>query len=59
MSQNTSVSNSGCVQLAAGRRMKSFQRSGIRDPTVVAAVKRLAKDPPHPQPPLQPPGATP
>ena len=29
------------------------------DPAVVAAVKRLAQDPPHPQPPLQPPGVTP
>jgi len=29
------------------------------DPAVVAAVKRLAQDSPHPQPPLQPPGLTP
>jgi NodT family efflux transporter outer membrane factor (OMF) lipoprotein len=29
------------------------------DPAVVAAVKRLAQDPPHPLPPLPPPGLTP
>ncbi len=29
------------------------------DPAVVAAVKHLAQDPPHPQPPIQPPGVTP
>ena len=29
------------------------------DPAVIAAVKRLAQDPPHPLPPLPPPGLTP